>query len=234
MNEKINSDLKSLKLIFNRNKSYIFSGVMILVSIMLFFQFVIPQFNVLLVARKEAEESLLKLKALKENLSILVNVNEEFLDPQLKTLNLALPLNKDFVGILNSVYSTAQKTGVGLGSFSIVVGDLAQPEDNNNFPVIKLSTPIDASVTAVNSFIGIISKTVPLSEVYFVKAGSISSSVSLSFYYKPLSASNYDRDARISPISQKGLTLIRQLNEFENMSSSWNLSIPVATSSAVQ
>lgn len=216
MNEKINEEIKSFKFIFDKNKSYIFPIVMMLVSIMLFFQFVIPQVSLLVKARKEAKELSLRLETLRENLDVLANIDEEALDSQLKILTVALPLNKDFIGILNSIYLTSQKTGVDLGSFSLKIGDISKSENGDNFPVIKLSVPINAGITAINNFVTAINKTVPLSEVYLVKTGNISSMVSLSFYYKPLDASNYSWDAHISPISQKGLTLLNQLSGFEN------------------
>ncbi|KKQ28359.1 MAG: hypothetical protein US48_C0012G0012 [Candidatus Levybacteria bacterium GW2011_GWA2_37_36] len=234
MNEKINADLKSLKFILNKNKVYIFPIVVILVSIMLFSQFVIPQADALLAAREEALATSLKIETLKANLDILTNINEETLDSQLKTLSLALPLSKDFFGILNSVYSTVQKTGVDLGNFSFKIGDLAKSENGDNFPVVKLSAPINSGVTAINSFVETISKNVPLAEVYSVKIGNTSSTVSLSFYYRPLSASNYSQDVRISSISQKGLELISQLEKFENASSLLEPLVSVATSSAAQ
>ena len=109
MNEKINADLKSLKFILNKNKVYIFPIVVILVSIMLFSQFVIPQADALLAAREEALATSLKIETLKANLDILTNINEETLDSQLKTLSLALPLSKDFFGILNSVILLSKK-----------------------------------------------------------------------------------------------------------------------------
>lgn len=218
MNEKINEDLKSLKFILNKNKPYIVSVIIILVSIMLFFQFVIPQINMLLAIRKEAQESSLKLEILKENLTVLTNINENVLDSQLRLLSAALPLNKDFIGILNSVYSSAQKTGVSLGSFSFKVGDLAQSENGEIFPVVKLSVPINASVAAISGFAETLSKTLPLSEAYSIKVGGVSSTISLSFYYKPLGISTYNQGVRISPISQKGLTLLNQLGQFEDVS----------------
>lgn len=214
MDGKINEDLKSFKFIFNKNKPYIVSIGVMLISIILFFQSVIPQFNLLLKTREEAKDASLKLEIMRENLDMLSNINEELLDSQLKTVTLALPLNKDFIGILNSVYLTSQRAGVSLGSFSFKVGDLFKSENGDNFPVVKLSAPVDAGITAINSFIKTISTTVPLSEVYLVKVGGTSSSVSVSFYYKPLGASTYNQDVRISPISQKGLILINELDEF--------------------
>lgn len=235
MNEKINADLKSLKFIFNKNRSFIFPIVIILVSIILFFQFVIPQFSALLMAVKEGRESSLKLEALRANLDVLTNINDETLSSQLGVLSSALPLNKDFIGVLNSVYSTAQKAGVSLGSFSIQIGDISKSESSDVFPVIKLSAPINSDISSINSFIETISKTIPLSEVYAVKIGRASSSVSLSFYYKPLDSSSYSSDARISPVSQKGLNLIKQLGEYGNAASlPVSDPTPIATSSALQ
>lgn len=234
MDQKINSDLKSLKFIFNKNKSYIIPIVIILTSVILFFQFVIPQFGVLLATREKVKVASLKLETLKANLDILKNINEETLDSQLKILTSALPLDKDFIGVLNSIYSTAQKTGVSLGSFSFKIGDLAQSGSGDNVPVINLSVPVNAGIAAVSSFVETISKELPLSETYLVRVGNMSSTVSLSFYYRPLGVSSYSQDVRVSPISQKGLTLIRQLSGFGDSAPSPISSTPNATPSASQ
>jgi len=220
MNGKINIDLKSLRFIFSKNKPYFVPIAIILISVILFFQFVIPQYQILLATRKQIQETSVKLAALKTNLDLLTNINENTLDSQLKILNSALPLEKDLIGILNSIYSTAQKTGVELGSFSFKIGDLSKSENSNNFSVVKLSVPINAGVMAMNNFIEVISNTLPLSEINLIKVGKLSSVTDLSFYYMPLTASGYDQNSRISPISQSGLTLINQLNKFGNVPSS--------------
>jgi hypothetical protein len=181
---------------------------------MLFFQFVIPQFNALLKAKKEVKESLLKLEVSKANLDMLTNIDEKVLDLRLKTLTLALPVNKDVVEILNSLYAVAQKTGVSFGDFSFTVGDISKSENDDSLPSVKISALIKADVKAINNFVEIMSKTVPLSEIKSIKVEEASSIVELLFYYKPLSAANFSQDTQISPISQKGLTLINQLNEF--------------------
>lgn len=219
MNEKINADLKALKFILIKNKSYILPVVVILISVLLFFQFVIPQFGVLFTTINQAKESSLKLQVLKENLNLLNNVNEQALDSQFQVLNSALPLDKDFIGILNSIYLSSQRTGVSLGSFSFKVGDLSKSENGDSLPVVKLSIPINASIAGINSFVQTLNMTLPLSEVYAIKVGGISSTIDLSFYYKPFDSSNYSQDVRVIPISQQGLTLIDQMSKFENASS---------------
>jgi hypothetical protein len=218
MNEKINSDFKAFKFIFNKNKSYIVPVTIIFISIILFLQFVIPQFKMLLTTREETRQATLKLKALQENLTIITNIDESDLDSQLKILNSALPLDKDFIGILNCIYSAAKKAGVGVGNFSLKIGDPAQSEKGVESPIVKLSIPLDTGVVGANSFADIMSKAMPLSETVQIKIGETSSMVELSFYYKPLGAANYSQDAKINPISQKGLAIIAQLKKFENIS----------------
>lgn len=230
MNAKINADLKSLKFIFERNKLYIFPIIIIAVCIALFLQFVIPQFKILFAAREEAKQASLKLQTLKESLNVLTNTDEKSLDAQLKVLNLALPLSKDFSGILNSIYYTSQKTGVNLGSFSLQIGDLLDTKEKDDFPTISLSIPMNANVTAINSFVETLSKTVPLSQVSLIKIRNLTSTIGLSFYYKPLGFSDYKEDIHINPLSQKGLRIVNKLRGFENISDFQQ--VPIATSSS--
>ena len=230
MNEKINVDLKSLKFIFERNKPYILPSIIIVICIALFLQFVIPQFKILSLAQEEARLASLKLQILKENLNVLTNTDEKSLDSRLKILNLALPLNKDFGGILNSIYYASQKTGVSLGSFSLQIGELADTKKSVDFPSISLTIPISANAPAVNSFVEVLSKTAPISEVTVIKIRNVASSIKLSFYYKPLGFSNLKEDMRINPISQKGLRIINRLSSFENIESFQQ--VPIATSSS--
>ena len=219
MTSKINADLKSLKFIFDRNKPYLLPAIIILISIIVFLQFVVPQFKILFTAQEETKQASLKLQTLKENLNVITNTDEKSLDAQLEILNLALPLNKDFSAILNSIYLASQKTGVNLGSFSLQIGDLLDAKKKDDFPTITLTVPINANATAVNSFVATISKTVPLSEVTLIKIRDINSVIGLSFYYKPLGFTSYKEDTRINPLTQKGLSIINKLSGFENISS---------------
>ncbi len=219
MNEKIDADLKSLKIIFDRNKPYILPIIIILTCIILIWQFVIPQFKTLLTAQEDVRQASLRLQTLKENLNALTNIDEKSLDAQLRVLNLALPQDKDFSAILNSIYHASQKTNVSLGNFSLQIGDILSTDKKDNPSTISLSIPVNASIAALNNFAETISKTVPLSEITLIKIRDRTSVIKLSFYYKPLDLSNFKEDARIIPISQKGLTLINSLSGFENVSS---------------
>jgi hypothetical protein len=239
MNQKINLDFVSLKFILNRNKSYVFSALIILVSIFLFFQFVVPEFNSMLKSKQEADDLTAKLEMLKTNLNVLTNVNQDKLDSQYNTLTSALPVEKDVIKILNSIYAVAQKTGVSLGNFSFKIGNISKPEAADN-SLVTLSVPINSGAEAANSFIKTLSKTIPLSEIDSIKTTDEISTITLSFYYKPLGdASSYSQDVQINPISKSGLALIDQLDKFDDTTSLASSSAlvsqsPVSTSSASQ
>ncbi|MDO8583022.1 MAG: hypothetical protein Q7R51_00645 [bacterium] len=218
MNGKVNEDLKAIKFILDKNRPYLFPCVVMLVSIILLFQFVIPQFQALFSAGEQAKNMSLKLGSLKQNLNILTNASDDSLDSQLRIVSLALPSEKDFSGILNAIYFSAQKAGVALGPFSIQIGNLSNSENAGKSPTISLTLPINSDTAGVNNFVAAISKTLPLSDVTLIKIGEVTSTVNLVFYYKPLNVLSNSEDVRLSPVSQKGLSLIDKLATFENSS----------------
>lgn len=235
MEQKVNVDITALIIIFNKNKSYILPVLIMLISLFLFLQFVPPQFNALIKAREEAKATLAKIAKLKENLNILSNINDAELNSQLQTLSLALPLRKDYVGILDTINLTAKKTKVDVGSFSIRIGDISTSESNADFfPMIRFPVPISTDIVGAYRFVDEISQAaVPLSNVYYVNAGKDSASVGLAFYYMPLgSTSDVSPDATVVPVSQKGLKLIDQLIELQKESLQETSLVSVATSSA--
>lgn len=232
MDEKINEDLRSIKFIYTRNKPFILPGIIILACIFLFFQFTIPQFNSLLEARQEANEASARLQILKENLNVLTNTDENLVDFQLEILNSALPLGKDFAGILNAINYASLKTGVALGSFSFQLGDLSKSERSGQFPMVNVVVPVNGDATAISSFVGALSNSMPLSEISFIKVGGVSSTINLSFYYMPLESSG--NSDKVNPISQKGLLLINKLKSFGDTSSNpiFSPQAPIATPSS--
>ena len=237
MEEKVNVDVSSLIVIFNKNKSYILPVVVIIISVLLFLQFAIPQFNALFKAREEAKTTLAKIKKLKENLAVLSNIDDNVLDSQLNTLSLALPLRKDYIGVLDTINSVAKETNVSVGGFSLEIGDISKSENSESFfPMIRFSAPINTDILGTFRFINGIGKTaVPLSNVYYVNAGKESASVGLAFYYMPISSiSNLNPDATIVPVSKDGLALIDQLIGLQKISSPEASLVPIATTSATQ
>lgn len=216
MNEKKSLDIKSMQIIFKQNRRYAFPIIASLICFILLFQFIIPQFNSLLAIKKEAKATSVKIATLKRNLNMLMNIDENSLDSQLKILNSALPLTKDFGSILNTLNRVAPNAGVSLGPFTLQIGDISKSESNTKFPMVKVSIPISAaSAVSINNFVDALSKSLPLSEVSFIKTGTDASLVGVSFYYKELDYSG-KMDDQINQISQKGLLLIDKLSGYAN------------------
>lgn len=235
MNKKINLDLMALKFILLKNRQYFIAIAVILFSIFVFFQFIIPQFNVFLENQEKVREETAKLEILKKNLEIIKKAEQTTLDSQFGILAKALPMEKDATIILYSIYLAAQKTGSEVKKFSFTVGDIRKTEKGEKFPVIKVSVPIKAGVIQASSFIDTINNMIPLSQTDSIsvkkdrEGQGDESTIGLSFYYKLLDVSNFQPFDEILPVSKKGLSLIDKLSGFENVydaSASADLSQP--------
>lgn len=217
MEGRINTEVQSLKIIYNRNKHYIIPGVVIFVSILLIIQVVIPQFRTLSLVREEAKQAEKVLDGLKQDLSVLESQDQETLESQLRTSSLALPINKDFGGILNALYSAAARSGVNIGRFSFEVGNLESKDEKDvKFSTIDLSVNLDNDILAVNSFVDIIGKTLPISDISIIRTDNKISNIGLLFYYRTLPPASLKKGGRIVPLSQKHLGLLSKINDFNN------------------
>jgi hypothetical protein len=222
MKERVDLDIGSLLIIFNKNKSYIFAIIGILISLFLFYQLVIPQFSVLSQAQEETRQLSLEIDELKKDIKTLSDIDEARLESQLNTLKIALPVKKDYIGMLNTIYSIAKKTGINVGNFSIAIGDVNNPDKSapGVFPMVKVSVPIDANIEEAYEFVDSIGKTAtPLSDVFAVNVADRASIIGLAFYYMPSSVSSPGQDEQIVPISKSGLDLIDKLIESQKDSS---------------
>ena len=215
MESRINTEIQSLRIIYNRNKHYIIPVVVIFVSIVLVILVVIPQFKTLLKVREQAKQASIVLDRLKKDLGVLESQDKEILESQLRTSNLALPTNKELGGILNALYTAAERSGVSIGRFSFQVGNLGSEDKSNvKFSTIGLSLSLDSGILAINSFIDIIGKTLPISDISAIKTDDNVSNISLLFYYRALPQTNVS--SRIMPISQKNLELLSKINDYNN------------------
>lgn len=214
---RVNTDIQSIKTIYNRNKHFFIPFFVILICIGLIVRVIVPQIETFFKVRKEAENASQRLAELKKDLITLSSVDGNTLESQLKITSFALPINKDFGGILSALYSAAKDSGVNVGTFSFQLGDLSKSEEKDaKLPSIELTVNFENDIGAVNNFIDIIGKTLPISDISAVRTDNDSSSVSLLFYYKVLSTSDIQKDERIVPISNEKLSLLDKLNTFNS------------------
>ena len=220
-----------LKIFIRNNKDYLLPLSTTAVSILLFIFFLIPQFQNYLGLREETKIELAKLAVLKNNLNTLSTINETSLNDQLKISEKALPANKDFASILGGVSSAAINSGVTLGDFEFLVGDLTKsPSNLSQFPTLTLVVNINSDLNGLLKFVDQMEKTLPLSEISSIKDSNNTTSVSLVFYYKPFSPVNLSEDDQIGPISPKDYSFLTTLSSWNNADAQPMISVPIPTS----
>ncbi len=227
MDSKINVDINSAKLIYNRYKEFVVPVIVIIVSFFIFISVVMPQIKDLGRRKAESKDASAKLSILKKNLDLLSGINESTMDSQLQTVTSALPLNKDFGSVLDRVSAASGKAGVSLGNFAFQVGDLSKTTtDNTGFPSLKLDLNVEGNVRAISNFINELDKSLPLSEVTSVEISNNLSRLTVIFYYKPFISGSNSTTSMISPFTQQTLSLIDKISTFNNSLSSPIPSLP--------
>ena len=220
MEKKVNIDIKSLEILFERNKLFVMPIVVILVSFILVAGLLIPQIQAFFSAKEEAKKVSENLEILKNNLTVLEKADKNSLDSKLSTVNQILPVSKDVVGILSALDTASRQSGVSLEEFSFQVGDLngSPKEKGQDIPIINLSISVVGDTYSINNFMETMKKTAPLSEILLLKTGERISNISLSFFYKPLDSSLNKLNSQINSLSSEDLSLIRKLENFNNIS----------------
>lgn len=219
MNNKVNIDADTLKFLYAKYKEFLVPAMVMVASIILLIVFVIPQLLIFLsnIDAMKTENS--KLAILKNNLNIITSANDSVLDSQLKITSAALPLSKDFTGILNALAVASRISGASLGNFEFQVGDISSTQPNQSgFPFLKMALNVNGDIKTVSSFINLLSQTFPLSEITGVAISNGLSTLNLSFYYKPIPANVISNNLPINAVSKEGLNLIRNLSLFSNSS----------------
>lgn len=222
---KISVDSIAFKFLYRRYKEFGVPFVVILVCTVLLIAVLVPQFQNLLDLSRKAKESEKNLEVLEKNLNLLSSLNENQLDSQMKTVTLALPANKDFIGIINAINYASSVSGVGISDFELSVGELAKddlsPSDSS---ATSVTLAVNTDTEGVNRFINTLTNTLPLSEVTSVSTGDFSSSLTVNFHHKPFPVSKSQGISPVASLSNDELTFINKLANF-NYISSYELSV---------
>jgi hypothetical protein len=237
---------KSLRFWYYRYKDspYYAIGVVAVLSTIamcLLFLFVIPQFQTWFSVREEVTATQARVAALRSNTNFMSSLDRANLQKQLATAMNALPSEKNFDLILNSVSYAARSSGVSLGEFAFQVGDIASTSaakgqvitDAKGLSSVKLTIGIVGSITQIQRFLQSLQKSVPLSEVEQIEGNKDTTTVTVVFYQKALPKLQIQPDQPLVPVSSADTALLN------GDLSAWQLpvlpetSIPPGTGSAV-
>lgn len=185
---KIEINKSILEEFYKRHKNYLIPIATIVVCFILILEVTIPQISSLSDRQRQVQEEKSKLQILNDNFNIVSSLNDSNLDNELRLAVIALPVDKNFSGVINAVNIASGKAGVFLGDYEFQVGDLSKVTPGKGTPTLSLSLQISGGPEVVSRFLAEIYRTLPVSEVTNIQSTKTSSSVSLVFYYKPFSS----------------------------------------------
>src|SRR3989344_9386493 len=110
------SDLRFYYFRYRDSKYYSLSIFLltIIVCIILLINVIVHQFNNYLSIRQEVIAKKTAIKLINENINFMNNLDKSKLNSQLGTVTRALPVEKDFEGILNALSDSSIRSGVTL------------------------------------------------------------------------------------------------------------------------
>src|SRR5580698_4987528 len=97
-------------------------GLVIIVSIYLLFNVIIPETSQWFSIRREVVATRQNIAVLQQNINYMNNLNKNVLNSQLQTVSTALPPEKNFTSMLNAITGAAATSGVSLNDYSFAVG----------------------------------------------------------------------------------------------------------------
>lgn len=236
MNSQLKLDKSILQILYYRYKAYIIPFLVIFVCIILLGRIIIPQMQSFVIIKEEEKEYRERINILKKNLSYLMGLSDSDLDAQLKILSVALPIDKDYAGIINAISNVSAKSGIGVGDYSFGVGKLSTESaklEQNQRPLIRINLQLKGDMQKIRNFLKNLQKRFPLAEVLSVQFGASSATIQINFYYRPLSPIVYNEIDPISSFSKEDKDLINKLIEWQSVSEKL-VSSPSSPSSALQ
>ena len=215
MKENTNIDINTIKILYRKYKEHLTYILVIFIAVVLFLFTVLPRLKDLAKLNNDRKIELNKFSILKNNLDLLSNIDDSLLSSQLLLVSSALPSEKDFEGVLNSISLATAKSGASLSDYEFQVGGLSQSSiETTGFPFLTLTVTIRGTPLQVAKFIGYLSKSAPLSQVTSIMQNSSSATVAINFYYKALAPSQFNDSQAITPISEKGKQIIKTLSSW--------------------
>lgn len=203
-------------MLYVQNKAYIIPVGVILISIFVFLFLVSRQIQDVSLTSSQIQEAQKRIAILKENIRILSQTDDKNQSSMLENVSRALPIEKDFSGILSAIALVSSRTGISVADYSFQVGDISKPTIVNTPAPLTLSLILAADAYGAARFLRELSRTVPLSSVESVWSSGNQSTVSVAFYFRPLSSAKVDLH---TPIQNQSL----ENNDVLQTISSWQI-----------
>ncbi len=189
--------------------------------LMLVFNVIIPQFTSWFSIREEIIATRERISVLENNINFMNNLDRNSLNTQLETATTALPPEKEFGSMLDSLSAAAVTSGVSLNDFSFQVGNVASSSGqagdarHKDVAAIKITLVAVGPIANVKEFISDLEKSIPVTEVVNIDGSGQTVSLSVQFYQKDLPQIDIQADKPLTPLSAERTALIQDLAKWK-------------------
>lgn len=175
MNFKLNLSLANLR-------EYYIQILVFLVLFVLILKVLFPQIENLATSQELLAESNNKLESLNIRVKFLESLDKTASRQKLQRLNLALPADKDVGLMLDALTRIASRSNVRLGNVNL---SMAVSNSKIGLPEVQATLNLKGETVDIIKFITEISKTLPVMQATNVSLKGSSTTLVISFYYKP-------------------------------------------------
>lgn len=211
--QKITIEQSTLKILYVKYKSFLIPLGIVLTCILLFFIIIVPQITELFSTDARAQATREKIAILRENMRFLSTVPSDVQDSNVIIATAALPLEKDYAGIIRAISVASVKSGAEIDDFSFSVGNIAEEsKDANSNPAINLELNIKGSVDVERRFLEQLYQTAPLSKINSFEINAETGTLTILFYYKAVPAVKVDYKKPIQPLSKSETALLDKIS----------------------
>ena len=186
--------------------------LIILLSLLLAWKVVYPQMMNWFSVNDEVARTNTRIDTISKNIAYLSSISDATLSDSLEVAIHALPIQKDFAGILISLSQAARSSQVALSDYSVSFGNLdAKSGGTKDVGVITLKITVGGGVQGAKAFIDQIQQSVPLAEVVGLSASN-NSEMTIRFFYKPFDSLSTKDTTALPQITAEKQELLAMLN----------------------
>lgn len=204
---------------YTKYKKHLLSIAIIVFSIFVITQFLIPQITSALQTREEMQLKQADIARLQESLNVVQNTPNEELRGNLEQVNKALPVVKDFLGIYLAIVSSASSSNIEVTNFASKIGTIytttgqkADAIGGQEFPTVKFTVEAKAgSINDLKTFADRLHETLPLAEVRTISVAEGSAEYEIEFFYKDLDLKKFAAQIDVKSLNAEQKKLLQKL-----------------------
>lgn len=205
----------SYRMVYIRYRFIVVPLGLIVSSIILMVLVVFPQFQDFERGRRQQEDLKKQNEKLQQNIQILSAMDDSTLSSYVSVALSALPLTKDYIGILGAISTAAGESGTGLSDFSFRVGDVASGSAQVVDPIV-IKLQVQGPLSSLQQFVASLSESLPLSEISAISINGNTMNLEITFLYKPPVKPQLGTQTNLKPLSRQELSLMSELSSWSN------------------